>query len=334
VRWTLIGASDIAATRVIPALRSLGHEPLGVMSSSLARAESYAADHGLPSFTDQLDEALSWEADAVYISTKNDLHRDQAVAAARAGRHVLCEKPLALALDDARAMIAAAKDADVVLATNHHLRCASTLRTVARLVADGRVGDLVSIRVNHAVSLPERLRGWRLDRSSSGAGVVLDITVHDADLVRFVTGDEVDQIVTLVSNSGLAEGGVEDVAMSAARLRSGALVTSHEAFTVPYATTSLEIHGSRGSIYATGVISQDPVGTVVLRGPAGDEEVAVGESENLYVVGLREFEAATHGEGRPAATGEDGAASLAVALAALESARTGAVVRPTYLEAS
>jgi 1,5-anhydro-D-fructose reductase (1,5-anhydro-D-mannitol-forming) len=330
VRWTLVGASDIAATRLIPAMRRLGHEPVGVMSSSRERAQRYAADHSLASFTDQLDEALSWDADAVYISTTNEHHHDQTLAAVHAGRHVLCEKPLALDLDDARRMIAAAKEAGVVLATNHHLRCATTLRTVARLVSEERIGELVSIEINHAVSLPERLRGWRLDRSRPGAGVVLDITVHDADVIRFITGDEVEQVSTFVANAGLAESGVEDAAMTVARMRGGALVASHEAFTVPHAATSVVIRGRRGTISAIDVLSQDPVGSVELRGPEGLEEVNVGEREDLYVVALREFEGAIRGEGRPAATGEDGAASLAIALAALESARTGQAVRPSF----
>src|SRR5438874_9621324 len=184
MRWTLIGASDIAATRMLPAMREVGHEVVGVMSSSAERAERYAVANRLARHTDDLGEALAWDADAVYISTTNAFHRDQAIEAARAGQHILCEKPLALEIEDALAMIAAARDGSVVLATNHHLRCAATLRTVARLVADGRIGELVSVRINHAVLLPERLRGWRLDRSIPGAGVVLDSAVHNADVVR------------------------------------------------------------------------------------------------------------------------------------------------------
>ena len=328
MRWTLIGASDIAATRVIPALRTLGDEPVGVMSSSPERARQYASEHGIGLHTTDLGEALAWDADAVYISTTNERHRDQAIAAARAGRHILCEKPLALDVADARAMIDAAREAGVVLATNHHLRCAGTVRAVARLVAEGSVGELVSLRVNHAVLLPERLRGWRLDRSKPGGGVVLDITVHDADVVRFVSGDEVEEVRTLVANRGLASDGIEDTAMTVARLRRGALATTHESFAAPGAQTSVEVHGRYGSIYAAGVLTQDPVGDVVIRTAGGDEQVDVGERENLYVVALREFAAAASGDGVAAATGEDGAASLAIALAVLESARTGRTARP------
>src|SRR5690606_32707707 len=84
--------------------------------------------------------------DAVYISTTNELHRDEVFAAAKAGKHILCEKPLATSLDDARAMVKAAKEAGVVLATNHHLRGAATHRAMRNAVAAGRIGRPLAAR--------------------------------------------------------------------------------------------------------------------------------------------------------------------------------------------
>ena len=128
--------------------------------------------------------------DAVYISTTNELHRDQAIAAVKAGKHVLCEKPLALSLEDAHAMVRAARDAGVVMATNHHLRDAATHRAMRDAIAAGESASPCSARVFHAVYLPPHLQGWRLDRPEAGGGVILDITVHDADTLRFVLGDD------------------------------------------------------------------------------------------------------------------------------------------------
>src|SRR5205807_621519 len=121
-----------------------------------------------------------------YISTTNELHGEQAIAAATAGRHVLCEKPLALSLVDAWSMVAACERAGVVLATNHHLPAAGTHRAIQRIVADGTIGEPLAVRVFHAVSLPDRLRGWRLTAPERGAGVILDITCHDAAAVRAI----------------------------------------------------------------------------------------------------------------------------------------------------
>ena len=98
-RWGLIGASTIAHEWVIDAIRATGGEVVSVMSSDAERGRKYAADHGIAKSVTDLDALVSDKnVDAVYISTTNELHREQAIAAARAGKHILCEKPLALTL--------------------------------------------------------------------------------------------------------------------------------------------------------------------------------------------------------------------------------------------
>ena len=120
LRWGLIGASDIAAARALPVLRRFGHEVVGVMSSSVQRGRAFANANALDWVTSDLDTLLGCsEIDAVYISTSNELHRPQTLAAAAAGKHVLCEKPVALTLNDAWAMVDGCEDAGVTLAINH-----------------------------------------------------------------------------------------------------------------------------------------------------------------------------------------------------------------------
>ena len=321
MKWALIGASDIAATRLIPAMRELGHEIYGVKSSNADRAKSYATDNGIPNFTTNLDEAVNWPVGAVYISTTNELHAEQAIAAARAKKHVLCEKPLAMEIATAKKMVDVAAECGVVFATNHHLRCSGTHRKIRDLISAGMIGTVYSARINHAVSLPERLRGWRLDSAAKGAGVVLDIVVHDVDTIRAALGAEIVEATTLLSSQFLGQNGIEDSSMCLFRMSNGALVSTHESFVVPHGVTSFEINGSAGSIIATSVMGQEPVGEIRLRTAAGDEIIEPDDRENLYVYSLRKFEAATKGNGFPAADGKDGIASLAGAVAILESAR-------------
>jgi 1,5-anhydro-D-fructose reductase (1,5-anhydro-D-mannitol-forming) len=321
MKWSLIGASDIAATRLIPAMRELGHEVYGVMSSSADRAKSYAVENGISNFTTSLEEAVNWPVDAVYVSTTNELHAEQAIAAARAKKHVLCEKPLAMEIATAKKMVEIAAECGVVFATNHHLRCSGTHRKIREIISTGKIGTVFSARINHAVSLPERLRGWRLDAAAKGAGVVLDIVVHDVDTIRAALGADVVEVTTLVSTQSLGQNGIEDSSMCSFRMSNGALVSTHESFVVPYGVTSFEINGSAGSIIATNVMGQDPVGEIRLRTAAGDQIIEPDDRENLYVYSLRKFEAATKGNGSPAADGKDGIASLAGAVAALESAK-------------
>jgi 1,5-anhydro-D-fructose reductase (1,5-anhydro-D-mannitol-forming) len=323
LRWALVGASDIAGTRMIPALRAAEHEIVALHSGSQARGEAFATAHSIPIVARTLDELFGADVNAVYVSTRNDMHRHHAEAAATAGKHVLCEKPLATSVSDARAIVRTCAEAGVVLATNHHQRNAATVRTMARLVTEGAIGQPLSARVQHAILLPERLRGWRLAASDAGAGVILDITSHDVDTLRFVLRREALEAVGLSARQGLAAAGVEDAAMCVFRFEDDVIATTYDAFTVPSAGTVMDIHGTEGSLYGRDILTQDPIGEITLRHQSECTVVDVGEREDLYVRGILDFTAAVAGESAPIATGEDGLRALATAAAALEATLTG-----------
>jgi 1,5-anhydro-D-fructose reductase (1,5-anhydro-D-mannitol-forming) len=329
MKWGLIGASTIASEHVIGAIRAQGHEILTVVSSDETRGAEYAARHDIPHSTTDLSALLSNpEIAAVYISTTNEKHRPQALAAIGAGKHVLCEKPLAMTVSDAREMVEAAEAKGVVLATNHHLRNAGSHLTIRDLIASGRVGRVLSVRVFHAVHLPEHLRGWRINDAAAGGGVIPDITVHDADTVRFYLGEDPAQVVASAGSSGMGEG-VEDSVMSVWSMPSGVMVQTHESFTHPFAGSGIEVHGTEGSIFGRGIMTQRPIGEVVLVNASGQQKIGFA-NHDLYTRALALFAKAVNGEGRPAADGVDGVKSLAVALAVREAARLGQAVGVNY----
>lgn len=327
VRWGLIGASTIAREWVIGAIRANGGELASVLSSNAERGSAYAAENGIARVAATLGEIVNDPAiDAVYISTTNELHRDQAIAAARAGKHVLCEKPLALSLDDARSMIAEARKAGVVLATNHHLRNAASHRVMRAAIAEGRIGRPLAARVFHAVYLPPHLQGWRLERPDAGGGVILDITVHDADTLRFVLNDDPVEVTAFSQSAGMGQSGLEDGVMGVMRFKSGLIAQFHDAFTAKFAETGFEVHGTEGSLIARNVMTQRPVGSVVLRNAEGERELPL-DQQDLYSRAIANFHAAIAGKGKPSATGEDGLWSLATGLAVVKSAASGAAVK-------
>jgi 1,5-anhydro-D-fructose reductase (1,5-anhydro-D-mannitol-forming) len=326
VRWGLIGASTIAREWVIGAIRATGGDVVTVLSSDERRAKDYALENDIGSSSTDLAELLdSADIDAVYISTTNELHRDQCIAAAKAGKHVLCEKPLALSLEDAHAMMAAARDAGIVLATNHHLRNACSHVAMRDAIAAGKIGKPLSARVFHAVYLPPHLQGWRLDKPSAGGGVILDITVHDADTLRFVLGRNPVEVVAFAQSGGMGRHGLEDAVMGVMRFEDDILAQFHDGFTTRFAETGFEVHGTEGSLVARNVMTQRPVGTVMLRNADGEQALKLG-TRNLYEAGLESFHAAIAGKGRPSASGEDGVWSLATGLAVIEAARTGRAI--------
>ena len=322
MRWGLIGASTIAEQHMIGAIRAAGGEVAAVVSTTLARAQEFAEKHDIPAAGTALALILDDASiGAVYISSTNEKHHAQAMAAIAAGKHVLCEKPLAMTVAEAVGMVHAAKVAGVTFATTHHLRCSGSHRAVRDLIRAGTVGQVLSLRLFHAVHLPASLQGWRINDAGAGGGVIPDITVHDADVARFLLGEDPVSVVAAMTASGMGQG-VEDSAMSIWTMPSGAMVMSHESFTHPFAGSGFEVHGTEGSIFARGVMTQLPVGEVELVSAQGRKVVPF-PTHNLYVQCVSDFLAAVAGQGAPSATGEDGVASLAVALAVREAARTG-----------
>jgi 1,5-anhydro-D-fructose reductase (1,5-anhydro-D-mannitol-forming) len=327
-RWGLIGASNIARQYMI---RAINAQPdaavIGVVSSKPERAAAFAAEMNLPRHFDSLDALLADpDIDCVYISTTNENHHVQTIAAANAGKHVLCEKPLALTLADAQEMVAACQQAGVVMSTNHHLRNAGLHRRMRDLIEKGAVGEILAIRVFHAVFLPEFLQGWRIDSPAAGGGVVLDITVHDADTVRFVTGDDPAEVTAMTATHGMGKSGLADTVMGVMRMKQGALVQFHDAFTIKHMPTGFEVHGTDGSLVARNCMTQSPVGELYLRRGTEEREIDDFDRDDLYTRSVRNFMAAVNGTGKPSASAEDGLWSLATALAVSESANSGRVV--------
>ncbi len=328
-RWALIGASDIAATRMIPAIRARGDVVVAVQSSTTAWANSFAQKFDIRNAVTSVSEICDRDdVDAVYISSANAKHHAQAVAAAKSGTHVLCEKPLALSVSNAVEMVRVARESGVILAVNHHLPGADTHRAMQRLVRDGAVGRPLAVRVSHAVLLPERLRSWRVD-DAEGGGVVMDITTHDASVLDALLGAHPVEVSGLAvqqadwAGSGSSDISVPDSVMATLRYESGVLAQIHDAFTVPYSPTRLEVLGDEATLTALDVMTQDPIGSVWLQSGKEHREIDVGERSDLYSIILNSFVEAVDGTGEPSVSGEAGIRSLAVALAVQSSVSSG-----------
>lgn len=332
MNWGFVGASTIAGQYMAGAASAHGRGAVRwVISASPERAAEFAQGHGVACHGSDLNEALADPTiSAVYISSTNEKHHAQALAAIAAGKHVLCEKPLALHPQDATEMVVAAERAGVILATNHHLRSAGSIRAIRDLIATGRIGRVLSVRVFHAVELPEHLRGWRLDNPGAGGGVIADLTVHNADLVRFLLAEDPLSVVAHMDATGLGQG-VEDSAMSVWTMPSGAMVFSHESFTHSFAASGVEVHGAEGSIIARGVLAQDPVGEIDLVTHQGTTRIAF-DTGAIYEQVVADFIDAVARQRPPAASGRDGLKSMQIAQAVRSAALTGQRKHITYGE--
>src|SRR5215218_9092773 len=194
VRWGLVGCGDIARRRVAPALRDLDNCELAAVSrADAARAESFAAEFG----------ARGWHADwrrlvedpsveAVYVATPVHLHAEQAIAAAEAGKHVQCEKPMALNVAECERMNAAADANGVLLGVAYYRRFYPAVERVKQILESGEIGVPVVAQVNAFERFdpaPESPRRWLLDKRHAGGGPMFDFGCHRIELLVNLFGD-------------------------------------------------------------------------------------------------------------------------------------------------
>ncbi len=293
-----------------------------------ALAERFGA--GLAASLDKLVASV----DVVDICTATHLHRDVTERAATAGRHVICEKPIARTVEDAERMIEVCRQAGVRLFVAHVVRFFPEYVAAEQAVRAGRIGTPAVLRLKRASFKPRRPAGsWFFDHAKSG-GMILDLMVHDFDYVRWIAGDVV-AVHCRAATVGGGELGV-DHAYAVLTHERGAIshVTGSWAYPPPVFRTSLEIAGSAGLIEYD---SEENRSIVPYRDPAGGGAGAAATAdvglpgsplaESPFRLELREFRRAIVEESSTRVTAEDALAALRIALAADESARTGRVVR-------
>jgi 1,5-anhydro-D-fructose reductase (1,5-anhydro-D-mannitol-forming) len=208
VRWLLVGVGDIAKKRVIPAILSEPRSALyGVVTRDVSKADAYP---GVAAWA-TLDAALQDEAiDAVYIASPVALHAEQAIACLKAGKNVLCEKPVAMDFAQAETMVAAQGETGKLLGVSYYRRLYPKLIRAKELIAAGAVGQPVLVEANCHGWLESEDRGWLRDPKLAGGGPLYDIGSHRIDAMNFLFGRPV-KATGLLSNAVHAMG-VEDSA--------------------------------------------------------------------------------------------------------------------------
>jgi predicted dehydrogenase len=174
----------------------------GLVSGHREKAERIAAQYGVPSSSiysyEEMDRIRENKAiDAVYVALPNSMHAEYTIRSARAGKHVLCEKPMATSVNDAKAMIAACEAAKVKLMIAYRLHYEPTTRRAIQLVRGGALGKVQSIV--SANGFNESAGEWRLDKALSGGGPLLDMGIYCLNATRYLTGEEPVKFAGVVS---------------------------------------------------------------------------------------------------------------------------------------
>jgi hypothetical protein len=275
---------------------------VGVVDPDRKRRDLVAQALGCATFSDT-DALLNLGVDAVTIAAPTHLHRDIAAQCAARGIHILVEKPIASTVEEGRAIIAAARRAGVTLMVGHVERFNPAVEAIKRAIKDQ---DILSIAITRVGPFPPRM---------SNVGVVIDLAVHDIDLIRWFTDSEIVEIQPQLS-SAVAER--EDIALLQFRTESGVLahintnwLTPFKARTIHIATRDKYLIGDLLTLQCTECFGFQPDGSYSMR------HLSVGYAEPLRSE-LVAFVSAIRSGQTPAVSGDEGVASLEIAIRCLD----------------
>ncbi len=331
VRVAVIGCGLIAQRSHFPAYAAAPEaEIAAVVSLSAEEAQDAVNNFGAKRILPSWEAAIADpDVDAVDVCTPNYLHAPIAIAAARAGKHVFVEKPMATRLDDANAMVAAARESGVYLTVGHNLRFAPIFQTMRQAMRDGVIGRPFAARGVYMHAGPDESWGsssqWFWDEATAGGGALLDMGIHMIDVMRWIIGRPVLEVSAMISRH-LKPTFADDTAFVLMRFEGDLVASVQAAWSArPTSDRELVIHGEEGNI-AMGRTTGEPL-VYNVRGEGHPNKIvpeipATTDPDTPYLDFVRAIQ-----QGRePWVTGEDGRDSLAIAVAAYESARIGRTV--------
>ena len=295
VRWGVIGCGGIAKRRTIPGmLLSENSELVAVMDSCQAVAEEVKKEFGAKYAFDNEDELLALdEIDAVYIASPVFCHKEQAIKAAEAKKHILLEKPMGLVVEEAIRIKAACKKNGVKLGVGLMMRFSAYHSNV------------VSMRAQLTCWYPEINGSWRQDKAKSGGGALMDMGIHCVDLLQYISGDVAESVCCFAQNQTFGYS-ADDSAALLMKMSGGATAFVDANFNIPdeAAKCRLEFYGTKGSILAEGTISQVESGNVFNRTSDNFLKVEVTPG-NMYEKEITSFANAIINDTAPEITAED-----------------------------
>jgi 1,5-anhydro-D-fructose reductase (1,5-anhydro-D-mannitol-forming) len=319
--WGIIGIGHIADTQMAPAIAADANSTLvSVVSRDQGRADAFAEKHGAVHATTSYDELLARaDVDVVLITTPNSQHAEQVIAAARAGKHVYCDKPLATTVADAERAVAACAEASVKLGMGFHNRAMPCFREAKRVLESGVIGEPISVYVEVSAGARE-LQSWRADPTLAGHGTMANVGVHLYDVLRFVMDAE---ITTVSAFLDAPVGQMERMAVSTLVFDNGVVAQINANERTPFPHNDFVIHGSKGRITGVGLTRTSAGGELQVLTADGETRTPFPPASEAHRDALSNFCRALV-EGRdPSPSGRDGLQIVRVVEGMARSSRDG-----------
>jgi len=265
LKWGVIGCGGIARRKTIPGMMEAKNlELVSVMDSVLSVAEEVKDEFGAKYAFDNYEAILAQdEIEAVYIASPVFFHKEQAIAAAKAKKHILLEKPMAMTVEDAEEIKKALEENGVKLGVGFLMRFHGYHQEIKNIIADGKIGDIVSMRGQFTCWYPDIEGAWRQKKATSGGGALVDMGIHVIDLLQYLSGLKAVEVVAF-NQTQTFNYEVDDSSGVIMKMDNGSIAYVDSNFNIPDAASvaKLEIYGTKGSIVASGTLAQAEVGTV------------------------------------------------------------------------
>ena len=340
IKIGILGCGKIAQVRHIPEYAANPDcQLVGFYNPTKSRAEDMAAKYGGLAYDTAEELLANPEIDAVSVCAANYAHAALSIQALKAGKHVLCEKPMATTLADCEAMVECAKKNGKFLMIGHNQRLAKAHMEAKRLIDAGLIGDIITFRTSFGHGGPETWAikpgkdTWFFDKSKAAMGVMADLGVHKTDLIQYLTGQRVvrttARLVTLDKRGEDGELiGVDDNAVCIYEMSGGAFGTMTASWTYYGAEdNSTVLYGTKGIMR----IYDDPAHSIVVKLADGQEQVydveQIQTNDNQTKSGVIDLWVDCLKNNRaPEISGESALYAMRAVFASIESSQTGKTV--------
>ncbi|MFC4557969.1 Gfo/Idh/MocA family protein [Virgibacillus kekensis] len=289
-------------------------ELVGIFDDDLQRGKEVAGKYSTKHFDDQ-ETFLAMEMDAVVICSENIRHKEMVLNAAKANKHILCEKPIATTVEDAEKMIKSCEEHGVTLQIAFPVRFSSPIKQLKKMIDDDELGNIVALRTTNRGQNPG---GWFIDKEQSGGGAVLDHTVHMVDIMRWYLGKEITEVHAIV-DSYFHDIDIDDAGILTLEFENGVIAT-HDASWSRFSEypiwgdATIEVIGTKQTVKVDAFKEHFRLFT---SGAKSLSHVFYGNDMDFGLI--QDFVECLEQGREPSITGMDGLKALEVALAAYKS---------------
>ena len=337
-RIGIIGGGQIVQRRHLPEILDNPEAEVGAICDVVKeRVEALAAQYNCKAYTDWKELVADPTLDAVIVAATNTTHAEMSIAALKAGKHVMCEKPMAVSLEEAQALMRTAEECGKMLFIAQNQRLAPAHVKAKQLLQSGALGKVITFKSTFGHPgcerwAKEKKKTWFFQKSQSYFGCLADLGIHKIDVVRWMLDDEYTEVYARVEtlNKTYEDGtpiDVEDNATMVLKMAKGATGTITVSWTYEYEDGSTVFYCTDGVMTIYG----DPVYQIVIKRFDGTEDyLKVGEIPNNKVQvksGIIDEFVDSLNRGVASISGKDGYEPLKVVFGAYESSRTNSVVK-------